>query len=77
VKYVLLMYADPAQTKAMTAQDRDTVARKHAALLTELINPVSCWTGPGWPIPRTRRPYGWKMGRSPSPKGHSGHPHFT
>jgi hypothetical protein len=34
VKYVLLMYADPAQTKAMTAGDRDTVAGKHAALRT-------------------------------------------
>jgi hypothetical protein len=47
VKYVLLMYADPAQTKAMTAQDRATVARKHAALRTELINSGELLDGTG------------------------------
>jgi len=36
VKYVLLMYADPAHTQAMTAGDRDMMARKHAALRAEL-----------------------------------------
>lgn len=38
MKYVVLMHAGPAQAKAMAAEDRDTVARKHAALRTELIN---------------------------------------
>jgi hypothetical protein len=51
VKYVVLMCADPAQTKAMTAQDRDTVARKHAALRTELINSGELLDGAGLAYP--------------------------
>jgi hypothetical protein len=34
--YALLMYADPAHTRAMTEQDLAVVARKHEALRTEL-----------------------------------------
>jgi hypothetical protein len=32
VKYIVLMYADLAQTNAMTSEDREVVARKHAAM---------------------------------------------
>ena len=34
--YALLMYADPAHTRAMTEQDLAVVAGKHKALRTEL-----------------------------------------
>jgi hypothetical protein len=51
VKYVLLMYADPAHTKAMTAGDRDMVARKHAALRAELINSGELLDGAGLAYP--------------------------
>jgi hypothetical protein len=51
VKYVLLTYTDPAQTKAMTAEDRETVARKHAALRTELINSGELLDGAGLAYP--------------------------
>jgi hypothetical protein len=51
VKYVVLMYADPAQTKAMTAEDRDMVARNHAALRTELINSSELLEGAGLAYP--------------------------
>jgi hypothetical protein len=34
--YMVLMYADPAETRAMSAADLDAVMRKHEALRTEL-----------------------------------------
>jgi hypothetical protein len=34
--YALLMYADPAHTRAMSEEELDEVARKHAALRSEL-----------------------------------------
>jgi hypothetical protein len=37
MKYGLLMYTDPAETKAMSAADRDAVGSKHQALRTELL----------------------------------------
>lgn len=36
MKYVVLMYADPAETKAMSAAERDEVSSKHRDLRTEL-----------------------------------------
>ena len=51
MKYVLLMYADPAQTKAMTAYDRDVVARKHAALRAELSSSGELLDGAGLAYP--------------------------
>jgi len=47
VKYVLLMYADPAHTQAMTAGDRDMMARKHAALRAELTGSGELLGGAG------------------------------
>jgi hypothetical protein len=32
MKYVVLMYADPADTKAMSAAERDEVGSKHREL---------------------------------------------
>jgi hypothetical protein len=32
MKYVVLMYSDPAQTKAMSTADREAVRRRHEAL---------------------------------------------
>jgi hypothetical protein len=37
MKYGVLMYTDPAETKAMSAADRDAEGSKHAALRTELL----------------------------------------
>ena len=36
MRYALLMYADPAHTVAMTPEQLDAIARKHAALRDEL-----------------------------------------
>ena len=35
VMYVVLMYSDPAKTKAMSAADREAVRRRHEALHAE------------------------------------------
>src|SRR5215470_8695931 len=41
------MYADPAHTQAMTAGDRDMIARKHAALRAELTGSGELLGGAG------------------------------
>ena len=37
MKYGVLMYSDPAETKAMPAAERDAVGSMHRALRTELL----------------------------------------
>jgi len=51
MKYAVLMYSDPAQTKAMPARDRDAVGRKHEALRTELIESGELLNGAGLAYP--------------------------
>jgi hypothetical protein len=36
MKYMILMYSDPAETKRMSALNRDVISQKHQALRTEL-----------------------------------------
>ncbi len=74
MKYVLLMYRDPAQTAAMSAAERDLVARKHESLHSELAGSGSCSTGQGLLIRRAPRRSGRvaasrlpRMGRSRKP----------
>lgn len=49
--YALLMYADPAHTRAMDEQARDVVARKHAALREELTASDELRGGAGLVLP--------------------------
>jgi hypothetical protein len=51
VKFALLMYADPAHTKAMTSDERGIVARKHAALRDELTESGELLDGAGLAYP--------------------------
>jgi hypothetical protein len=51
VKYVVLMYSDPAQTKAMSPADRDVVARRHEALRAELTASGELLNGAGLAYP--------------------------
>ena len=37
MKYGVLMYSDPAETRAMTAADRDAVGSLHQSLRSELL----------------------------------------
>ncbi len=49
--YVVLMYANPAETKAMSAADLQTVSRKHDALRTELTTSGELLNGAGLLFP--------------------------
>jgi len=50
VKFVILMYADPA-TLAMSAQDRQAVARKHESLRSTLTRSGELLSGAGLTLP--------------------------
>ena len=62
MKYVLLMYADPAETKAMPVSDRDVVARKHEALVAELTASGELLDGAGLDYPWTTTTVRWNGG---------------
>jgi hypothetical protein len=55
MKYVVLMYSDPAETMAMSAMDRDVVGRKHHELRTELIESGELLNGAGLAYPADTR----------------------
>jgi hypothetical protein len=51
VKYMLLMYAHPAQTSAMSASERDAVRQRHATLGDELTASGELLNGAGLAYP--------------------------
>jgi hypothetical protein len=51
VKYALLMYADPAHTRAMSEPELDVVMRKHEALRAELTESGELLSGAGLAFP--------------------------
>jgi hypothetical protein len=51
MKYMVLMYSDPAETKGMSAPDRDSVTRKHEALRSELTESRELLNGAGLAYP--------------------------
>lgn len=55
MRYMVLMYSDPAATEAMSASDRDAVARKHQALRTELTESGELLNGAGLAYPAGTR----------------------
>src|SRR3954463_3719343 len=55
VKYMLLMHADPAATKAMTAAERAEIADKHGRLIPELTGPAEGLNGAGLAYPEHTR----------------------
>ncbi len=55
MKYMLLMYANPDETKAMSAADRDSIARKHQALVAELTASGELLGGAGLAYPEETR----------------------
>jgi hypothetical protein len=58
MKYLVLMYSDPAATVAMSVPDRATIARKHEALRQDPAAADEMLNGAGSLTPRTRRPSG-------------------
>jgi len=55
MKYMILMYSDPAETKRMSALERDVVSQKHQALLTELTASGELLGGVGLAYPEDSR----------------------
>lgn len=51
MKYAVMMYSDPAHTRAMSRSDLDLVARKHDALRHELTQSGELLNGAGLAFP--------------------------
>jgi hypothetical protein len=60
VRYVLLMYADPERTRAMTDDELAEVLAKHAALRAELVPAGELVGGEGLALPEETVALRWK-----------------
>ncbi|MDC2954361.1 YciI family protein [Streptomyces gilvifuscus] len=59
MKYLVLMYADPAATEAMTADERAEVFRRHEALHRDLEGAGEMLNGAGLAYPRDTTTIRW------------------
>ncbi|MCD9874392.1 YciI family protein [Streptomyces guryensis] len=59
MKYLVLMYADPAATEAMTAAERAEVFRRHEALHRDLEATGEMLNGAGLAVPRDTETIRW------------------
>ncbi|MFF4416649.1 YciI family protein [Streptosporangium sp. NPDC001559] len=59
VKYMVLMYADPTATEAMTAEERAEVALRHEALHRDLEGTGEMLNGAGLAYPRDTTTIRW------------------
>ncbi|GHI06103.1 hypothetical protein Scel_44240 [Streptomyces cellostaticus] len=57
---MVLMYADPAATEAMSAEDRAEVFRRHEALHRDLADTGEMLTGAGLAYPRDTTTLRWR-----------------
>jgi len=62
MKYMLLMYADPAETKTMSESDREIVAIKHKALVAELNESGELLDGAGLDYAWNTTTMQWRQG---------------
>jgi hypothetical protein len=62
VKHVVLMYTDPATTKAMSTEELDEVLRKHEALRNELTASGELVGGDGLDLPEETTTMRWQDG---------------
>ncbi|MGW4564125.1 YciI family protein [Streptomyces sp. NPDC004561] len=60
MKYMVLMYADPAATEAMTAEQRAEVFRRHEALHADLAGTGELLNGAGLALPRDTGTLRWR-----------------
>jgi predicted enzyme related to lactoylglutathione lyase len=70
MKYMILMYSDPTETKSMSALDREVVSQKHRILRTELTASGELLGGAGLAYPEDSRTIQLRDGvavRSPGP----------
>ena len=59
VKYMILMYADPAATEAMSAAERAEVAHRHEALHQDLAGSGEMLNGAGLAYPKDTTTIRW------------------
>jgi hypothetical protein len=59
MKYLVLMYADPAATEAMSAEDRAAVFRRHEALHRDLEGTGEMLNGAGLDYPANTTTIRW------------------
>jgi hypothetical protein len=59
MKYMVLMYADPTATEAMSPADRADVARRHEALHRDLADTGEMLNGAGLAYPRDTTTIRW------------------
>ncbi|MFC9238790.1 YciI family protein [Streptomyces decoyicus] len=60
MKYMVLMYADPAATQAMSAADRAEVFRRHEALHQDLAGTGEMLNGAGLAYPKDTTTIRWR-----------------
>jgi len=79
MKYMLLMYADPGATKAMTESDRGLIARKHEALVAKLTGMGELLNGEGLDYPWNTATLHWNQGEPVTTNGPfaEAHEHLT
>jgi hypothetical protein len=65
MKYMLLMHADPAATKAMTAEERALIADKHGRVIPELTDPAEVLNGAGLGYPEQTSTFRYRPGADP------------
>lgn len=63
MKYMVLMYSDPAATEAMSALDRGEIARKHQALRDDLAGSGEMLNGAGLADPEDTTTIRWRTDR--------------
>ncbi|MDH6143768.1 hypothetical protein P3T35_005803 [Kitasatospora sp. GP30] len=66
MKYMVLMYADPAATEAMTKEQRAEVFRRHEALHQDLEGSGELLNGAGLAYPRDSTTLRWHPAADPS-----------
>jgi hypothetical protein len=69
MKYMVLMYSDPAATEAMSAADRAEVARKHQALRDDLAGSGEMLNGAGLADPKDTTTIRWRADRPATTDG--------
>jgi len=69
MKFTVLMYTDPEQTKAMSEADLEQVLTKHDALRTELTDSGELAGGAGLAYPEETRTLFWRDGNISSAIG--------
>jgi hypothetical protein len=76
MRYVILMYADPERTKAMTPDELAEVGRKHEALRSELLPSGELVGGDGLVLPEETTTLRWNGPTTTGPL-HAATEHLT